>query len=160
MSAQIKSYGVKVGLAEINAFNVAGISTITTHETAAEDINALWEQFFRESIGQKMQHKADDIIYAVYSDYEGDHTKPFRVTLGYRVSGDETSSDLHRILITAQEYAVLSAAGQQPKALIDTWAAIWSSDLNRSFQTDFEVYGPRFFQDGLHEVLIHVGVKP
>ena len=50
-------------------------------------------------------------------------------------------------------------AGDQPKALIETWEAIWSSDLDREFKTDFEVYGPRFFEDGLHEVLVHIGIQ-
>lgn len=152
------AYEVKAGLAEVEAFDVAGISTVTANETAAEDINALWERFFREQIGQKLQHKTDDVIYAVYSDYEGDHTKPFRITLGYRTKSQE-SADLHHITIQPQEYAILSAAGEQPKALMETWSAIWASDLDRSFKTDFEAYGPRFFQDGLHEVLVHVGVK-
>jgi predicted transcriptional regulator YdeE len=161
MTAQnAKNYDVLAGLAEVEAFDVVGVSIITSNDTAAEDINALWERLFKDSIGQKVQQKTDDVIYAVYSDYEGDHTKPFRVTLGYRVSGDETPATLHRIKIAAQEYAVLSAAGQQPKALIETWKAIWSSDLTRSFKTDFEVYGPRFFEAGVHEALIHVGIKP
>lgn len=154
----MKAFEVKAGLAEVEAFDVAGVSAVTASETAAEDINALWEAFFREQIGQKVQHKTDDVIYAVYSEYEGDHTKPFRVTLGYRTMGEEDSG-LHRVTVQPQEYAVLSAAGEQPKALLETWEAIWASDLNRSFRTDFEVYGPRFFQAGLHEALIHVGVK-
>jgi predicted transcriptional regulator YdeE len=53
----------------------------------------------------------------------------------------------------------MSAAGKQPDALIETWTAIWSSDLGRTYATDFEVYGPRFFEDGVNEVLIHVGVE-
>lgn len=153
----MSTYELKAGLAEIEAFDVAGVSAVTANETAAEDINALWERLFHDRIGQKVQHKTDDVIYAVYSDYEGDHTKPFRVTLGYRVSGE--NPDLYRITVQPQEYAVLSAAGEQPKAIIEAWRAIWASDLDRSFRTDFEAYGPRFFQDGLHEALIHVGVN-
>ena len=33
------------------------------------------------------------------------------------------------------------------------------ADLEREFKTDFEVYGPRFFEDGLHEVLVHIGIR-
>ncbi len=170
----MNQYEVKAGLAEIDAFTVCGISVVTENARAAEDINALWEQFFKESVGQRVPDKVDDIIYAVYSDYEGDHEAPYRVTIGYRTSnkdphphplpqrkGDNsaTSSDLHYVKCKEGEYAVMSAAGEQPKALIETWKAIWSSDLERSFQTDFELYGPRFFEDGVHEVLVHVGVK-
>ena len=99
------------------------------------------------------------MIYAVYSDYEGDHEKPYRLTIGYRVISDVTDEGFHRVCIEDQSYAVLSAAGKQPETLIETWKAVWSSDLERSYQTDFEVYGPRFFEDGVNEVLLHIGVK-
>ena len=66
---------------------------------------------------------------------------------------------MHRVSVKAQEYAVMSAAGPQPQTLIETWEAIWSSDIDRAYKTDFEVYGPRFFEDGVNEVLIHIGIK-
>ena len=66
---------------------------------------------------------------------------------------------MHQVHIEPGEYGIMSAAGQQPDALIETWTAIWSSDLNRSFKTDFEIYGPRFFEDGINEILVHIGVE-
>lgn len=155
----MSTYEVKAGLAELDEFDVVGISIITEGEKAAEDINALWERFFKESTGQFVPGKANDNIYAVYSDYEGDHEAPYRLTIGYRVTGNETPQTMHRITVQDQNYAVMSAAGQQPKALIETWEAIWSGDLPRSFTTDFELYGPRFFEDGVNEVLVHIGLK-
>lgn len=153
-----ENFQIRAGLAEVKPFEVIGISAITSQETATDDINALWERFFSESVGQKLPGRADDIIYAVYSDYEGDHEAPYRLTIGYRCDM-KTPEGFHKIKIVSQNYAVMSAAGQQPKALLETWEAIWSSDLERAFQTDFEVYGPKFFEDGVHEVLIHVGLK-
>lgn len=156
----MSTYEVKAGLAEVESFDVVGITTITDNARGTEDINALWERFFKESIGQKVQHKSNDVIYAVYSDYEGDHTKPYRLTIGYRVNdAAKTPNTLHKISIVPQQYALLSAAGKQPDALIETWTAVWSADLSRSFKTDFEVYGPRFFQEGVNEVLLHIGVQ-
>ncbi len=159
----MSAYEIKAGLAEINGFDVIGISIITDRQSGADDINSLWEKFFQEQIGQKVPYKVNDMIYAVYSDYEGDHEQPYRLTIGYHVEGvpdnEETPDSLFRVRIKDQSYAVLSAAGEQPSALIETWTAIWSSDLERSYQTDFELYGPRFFEDGVNEVLIHVGVE-
>lgn len=150
---------VKAGLAEVNAFDVVGISVMTDNETGAEAINDLWERFFKDSIGQSVPNKENDVIYAVYSDYKGDHTEPYRFTIGYKVtSTDDIPEGMHHVSIFAQDYAVMSAAGKQPKALIEAWQAIWSGDLDRSFATDFEIYGPRFFEDGVNEVLIHVGI--
>ena len=154
------SYETRAGLAEVESFDIIGISIITDNEKGTNDINALWERFFKESIGQFVPNKTDDVIYAVYSDYEGDHEKPYRLTIGYRVNGEETPETMHRVNVKSQEYAVMSAAGKQPDALIETWKAIWSStDLPRSYTTDFEVYGPRFFEDGINEVLVHIGIN-
>lgn len=156
------NYEVKAGLAEVEAFDIVGISVRTQQDKAAEDINALWEQFFKDSIGQKVNHKIDDVIFAVYSDYEGGHEDPYRVTIGYRVKKDGASAaaqGFHHVTCEGGDYAILSAAGQQPQALIQTWESIWASDLDRTYKTDFEVYGPKFFEDGLNEVLIHIGVK-
>jgi predicted transcriptional regulator YdeE len=154
----MSTYEVRAGLAEVDAFDVVGVSIVTDNEKGTNDINALWERFFKDSVGMKIANKVDDVIYAVYSDYEGDHTKPYRLTIGYRVSGDETPDGMHRVQVEDQTYAVMSAAGKQPDALIETWNAIWAGDIARSFRTDFELYGPRFFEDGVNEVLVHVGV--
>lgn len=159
------TYDVKAGLATItDGFTVCGLS-VTTHNKdgkATEDINALWEKFFAENIGQRLESRADDTIYAVYSDYQGDHNDPYRLTIGYRIDEDDsakTETGLETVHVTRGEYAALSAQGQQPQALLQTWEAIWSSDLNRTFKTDFEVYGPRFFEEGVNEVLIYLGVE-
>ena len=154
------NYEVKAGLADVEAFDVVGVSIVTDNQKGTDDINALWERFFKESVGQSVPNKTDDVIYAVYSDYEGNHEAPYRLTIGYRVSSDETPDAMHRVSVQSQEYAVMSAAGKQPDALIETWKAIWSSeDLPRAYTTDFEVYGPRFFEDGVNEVLVHIGIK-
>ena len=155
----MSNYEVRAGLAEVEEFNVVGISIVTDNAKGTDDINALWERFFKDSIGQQILDKVDDTIYAVYSDYEGDHEAPYRLTIGYRVSNDNVPIDMHRVSVQSAEYAVMSAAGEQPKALMDTWEAIWSSDIERSFATDFEVYGPRFFEMGVNEVLVHIGIK-
>lgn len=152
------NYEVRAGLAEVEDFDVIGISIITNNKTGTDDINALWERFFKDSIGQQILHKTDDAIYAVYSDYQGDHEAPYRLTIGYRVNTVEVPVDMHHIRVQGGEYAMMSAAGEQPKALIETWEAIWSSDLDRQYATDFELYGPRFFEAGVNEVLIHIGV--
>lgn len=160
-SAVPQDYEVKAGLETLAAFDVVGVSEIITdNENASFQINGLWEKFFKRSVGQKIENRESDVIYAVYSDYEGDHTKPYRVTIGYKVANiSDVSAGLHQVQVQKADYALMSAAGEQPKALLETWTAIWQSDLDRKFETDFEVYGQRFFEEGLHEVLIAIGVN-
>jgi len=162
MSAQsAQDYEVKAGLETIPAFSVVGVSkVISGNEKASEEINGLWERFFGQSIGMDVPNRVDDVIYAVYSDYEGDHTQPYRLTIGYKISGDPEMKDhLHHVEVQKADYAMMSAAGEQPKALMETWTAIWQSDLDRRFETDFEVYGQRFFEEGVHEVLVAIGLN-
>lgn len=154
-----QDYEVKAGLEKLTAFDVVGISAVISgREKAAEEINVLWETFFKQSTGQSVENRVDDVIYAVYSDYEGDHTKPYRLTIGYKIKGAPEGS-LHHVQVREADYAMMGAVGAQPKALIETWEAVWSSDLDRRFETDFEVYGQRFFEEGVHEVLVAVGVN-
>ncbi len=155
------NYDVKAGFDRIEAMTIAGVTIITDNQRGTDDINTLWERFFKENIGQKLENlKDNDLIYAVYSDYEGDHTKPYRLTIGYKLKATgSVPDDLHTVTTENADYAMLSAAGEQPKALIETWTTIWQSDLNRRFQTDMEIYGPRFFEDGVNEVLIAIGVN-
>lgn len=164
MSSTAQKYEAKAGLQQIDAFAVAGISCVTQRDKAAEDINALWEKFFKDSVGQMIDNKESDIIYCVYSDYQGDHEAPYTVTIGYKLKSlNETAnaaiSNFETIRVETSDYAMMSAGGEQPKALLETWEAIWSSDLDRTYKTDFEVYGPRFFEPDVNEVLICIGVK-
>ncbi len=144
-------------------FYVAGLSILTTNENgqAAEDINGLWQRFLSEDMLHKIEGRTENTIYAVYSDYEGDHTKPFRVTIGFKIveGANDMPKGFHKTHVPSADYAIFAARGEQPKALLNTWEGIWKSDLKRTYVADLEIYGPRFFEEGLHEVLVCVGVK-
>lgn len=148
---------------QIEGFYIAGLSIMTSNDNdqAASDINSLWQRFFEDDLLHKIEGRSENVIYAVYSDYEGDHTKPFRVTLGCKIGGGtgDIPSGLHKLHVPSANYAIFAARGEQPKALLQTWEGIWKSNLPRSYKADLEIYGPRFFEDGLHEVLVCVGVK-
>ncbi len=163
MSTQnAQDYEVKAGFEKLDGFTVVGLSVITDNESGADAINQIWEDFFEKQIGQQVEDiRENDFIYAVYSDYEGDHTKPYRFTLGYKLKDAQAAvpDGLHTVVTETADYAMLSAAGEQPKALVEAWTAIWQSDLDRRFTTDFEIYGPRFFEEGLNEILLCIGVN-
>jgi predicted transcriptional regulator YdeE len=147
----------------IEPFTVVGISQIVSNEKgqAAHAINGLWTRFYNESIVDLIPAKQGAEVYAVYSDYEGDHTKPYRITIGCRSEAMENIlPSLHAVQVDANDYEIFTAAGEQPQALIETWQKIWDSATPRAFNTDFEIYGPRFFQAPLHEVLVYIGIKP
>lgn len=150
-------------LQQIPGFYVVGISITTSNaeDKAADDINALWQRFFEEDMLHKIEGRAENAIYAVYSDYEGDHTKPYRFTLGCKVEGApaDLPEGLHKIHVPPADYMIFAARGEQPKSLLQTWETVWKSDIKRSYVADLEIYGPRFFEEGLHEILVCVGVR-
>lgn len=152
---------MNTGIQHLPTFNIVGIGIKTTNEEgrAANDINKLWQRFYNESIIDQIPAKEGKEVYAVYWGYEGDHTKPYNLTIGCKTSAAEINESLEKVTIPAAQYASFAAHGEQPKALIETWETIWKSDLQRNFKTDIEVYGPRFFEPGIHEILVYVGVK-
>jgi len=58
-------------------------------------------------------------------------------------------------------FAKYTAKGTMPDAIIHTWMQIWSDDtqLNRSYDYDFEVYGSKSDNGENSEVEIYVSVK-
>lgn len=147
---------------QIGGFTVIGISTTTVNkdDRAATDINALWQRFFEEAVGDAIPHKDGEAIYAVYHDYQGDHEQPYTLTIGCRVERADFAvpEGMDAVFVPEADYAVFAAQGEQPKSLMDTWQAVWKSDLPRTYKCDVEIYGPRFFEPDLHEVLVCVGV--
>lgn len=148
---------------QLDGFYVAGLSIMTSNadDRAAEDINGLWQRFFDEGMLHKIEGRTENVMYAVYSDYEGDHTKPFRVTLGCKIdnAGTDLPAGQHKVHVPTGDYAIFSAKGEQPKALLQTWEGIWKMEMPRTYKADLEIYGPRFFEDGVHEVLVCIGIK-
>lgn len=147
----------------IDGFTIIGITTRTSNKggQASEDINALWQRFFEDAIGDQIPNREGQAIYAVYHDYEGDHDAPYSLTIGCKATMPEDGflpDGLDMAFVERGDYMIFAAQGEQPKALIETWQAVWKSDIKRAFHTDVEIYGQRFFEPGLHEILVCIGV--
>lgn len=150
-----------MGQKSLVGFEVVGISILMSNADgqAVHHINKLWARFYNESIVDRIPDKLGHEVYAVYSDYEGDHTKPYRLTIGCRVTGSlPVPPGLYRLRTESAKYQHLRATGEQPKALIKAWETVWTSDFPRRFGTDYEIYGPNFFKSGLHEVILCIGL--
>lgn len=143
-------------------FHIVGIDVVTSNQNdrAVDDINGLWQRFMAESVIENIPDIVNpEYIYAVYTDYEGDHTDPYRLIIGCKVTTKENRPEnMVSHTVPAGSYALFRARGEQPRSIVQTWETIWSSDLKRSFGSDFEVYGPRFYEPGLHEALIHISL--
>ena len=69
-------------------FYVVGISVRTTNKNqqAAKDIPVLQQRFMSENIAEQIPNKLSKEVYAVYTDYESDYTKPYTTIIGCKVS--------------------------------------------------------------------------
>jgi len=142
-------------------FSLLGLSIRTTNENnqSQKDISKLWKFFFVEDIKNKIPNRLSDDIFMIYTDYEGDFTKPYTCMLGCQVSlFDNVPSELKQLMIPAARYEIYHVDGEYPQSLIKTGQTIWQSDLNRAYATDFERYPAGFdFKQGRFD--IYIGVK-
>ncbi|MEM6892725.1 MAG: GyrI-like domain-containing protein [Bacteroidota bacterium] len=142
------------------ALNIVGISTRTSNTPgkADKDIPQLWNKFMMENTLQRIPNKVDDTVYALYTNYEGDHTQPYTVVIGCNVASfDNIPEDMTVILIPESKYTQFMAKGDLTKdAVINTWMTIWGTDLNRTYTTDIEIYGEKAIDltNGEAEILV------
>ncbi|WP_190809940.1 GyrI-like domain-containing protein [Flagellimonas sp. S3867] len=145
-----------------DALTIVGLATRTSNDRgkADKDIPQLWEKFMAENALNRIPNKVDDTLYAIYTDYEGDHTKPYTIVIGCNVAHlDNIPEDMTVKMIPESNYTKFTAKGDLTKdAVINTWMDIWNTDLKRTYTTDIEIYGEKALNptNGEAEILIAI----
>jgi predicted transcriptional regulator YdeE len=138
-----------------DGFAVVGLSARVRNDEPSQ-IVALWEQFYQSGLRERVSNTTSADIYCVYHSYEGDHSDPFDMTIGYRVPiGAVCPEDLSCVEVPPQTVAIFEAIGTQPQTLISQWQAIWQSALDRAFIADFDIYDA----DRQDRVTVNVGLR-
>lgn len=140
---------------------VIGIPIKTSNESGhfQKEVPPLWDKFHRENMAGKIPNKINQDLLAVYTNYEGDYTKPFTYLIGCEVSSlDNIPEKMIGIEVRASLYAVFIAKGAFPQSMSSTWQAIWGSGVKRSYITDFEVYRSDFNPQNNPEVKIYIAI--
>lgn len=147
----------------IEKFSVIGISVRTTNENgqSAKDIEALWGKFWAGEIQKQIPNKANDDIYAVYTDYETDFNGPYTLIIGLPVSSLENiPKDFVGITIEKDVYEKFVSKGKMPEAVLGTWMEIWQNkDLKRNYNADFTIHGKKYYDGDNAEVETFISVK-
>lgn len=128
----------------IDTFSIIGIAVRTNNRDnqAQRDISQLWGRFILENIAGTIPNKISDEIYCAYTDYENDHTGDYTTILGCAVSGTQNiPENMIAIDISKSNYLKFISEGKLPESVAQTWENIWQTDYNRSYLTDFDVYG-------------------
>jgi predicted transcriptional regulator YdeE len=148
---------------KIEQFKIIGISirTINENNKSIEDISNLWNKFLSEKIIEKIPNKINQEMYSVYTDYEGDYTKPYTMILGCKVESlDQIPKGMVGKEFEGGKYQKIIAKGDITKGIVvQEWLKIWSSDLKRAYTADFEVYGEKAQNSKNAEVEIFVAIK-
>ncbi|GEP90774.1 hypothetical protein CTE07_24190 [Chitinophaga terrae (ex Kim and Jung 2007)] len=129
-------------------FHLAGIKlkgkTTNANGQSAIDCGNLWQEFQQGNYAAKVKEKAGEEVYAVYYDYDSDHTAPYAYFIGSRVNDESAVPEgMEHLFIPEGEYNKLTAQGKMPDCVADKWREIWSSDISRGYKFDFEVYDAR-----------------
>lgn len=136
-----------------------GLELRTNNDECSLAMPAHKERFFKENILSKIPHKINGNVLALYTDYEGDYTKPYSWILGCEVSHlDEVPEGLVGKVIPQSKYAVFTTQGEFPEGLIAAWQDIWNSGLNRLYSSDFEVYRSDFDPQRNPEVKVYIAI--
>jgi len=151
----------KIKLEDIKLIGLA-LKTKTSNEMgqSAIDCGNLWQEFENENYVGKIPDKLSNEILAVYHQYEGDHTRPFSYFIGCKVNANaKVPKGLDSLIIPKGSYLKISIKGKMPDCVANTWKEIWSSNIPRAYQSDFEVYDERSKDWGNAEVDIYLSIK-
>jgi predicted transcriptional regulator YdeE len=147
----------------IAPFQIIGISVRTSNQDnkAATDIPVLWNQFISEKILDKIPNKINTEVYSIYTNYEGDHTKPYDTILGCKVSSLESipSGMIGQAFEGGKVAKFTSKGNLEDNIIYKKWLDIWNTDLDRTFTADFEIYGAKALDRANAEVDIFIAIN-
>jgi len=149
-------------IVNIGKFIVVGIFVYTTNEAgqSQNDIGQLWQQFYGENVMEQIPNKIDNRIYAVYTDYSGDETAPYEVIIGCAVSSsEEIPEGMKSVTVEGGRYQSMNSTTTNAQQFVmEAWQKIWTTQMDRTFQADFEVY-ELTETPGTLDISVNVGVK-
>lgn len=78
---------MKYKIVELEEKVVAGIKIKTTNQDgkAMQDIGIIWQKLFADGIYGKIPNKVNGKTIGLYTEYEGDYTKPYTFIAGAEV---------------------------------------------------------------------------
>jgi len=134
-------------------FSVVGIEARTSGQKEMSNdglVPQMWQRFYQEGVLDKIPSRADQNVYALYTDFASNRMGEYTVVIGAKVKDkSQVPAGMALKTIPAGKYAVLtSAKGPAPSVIPEAWmkiAAMEDKDQlggKRAYKADFEVYGP------------------
>ena len=134
---------MKYEIVELEEKVITGIRIKTTNQDgkAMQDIGATWQKLFANGIYEKIPNKVNGKTIGLYTEYEGDYTKPYTFIAGAEVSKEvQIGEEIESIIIPKGEYAKFIIIGDVQNSVGQAWQEIWNMNLKRKYTCDFEEY--------------------
>ena len=151
----------KISLAEIKLIGLSlGRKTTNENGQSAIDCGSHWQKFEAGKYAERIPNKINDEIFAVYHNYESDHTGSYSYFIGCKVNGNTVAPEgMDCLVISKAEYVKIIAKGIMPDCVANAWRNIRVGNLERTYRADFEIYDERSKDWNAAEVGIYVGVN-
>ena len=130
-------------IVEMPSKMMSGISVHTTNENmqAVNDIGKLWEEFWNKNIFSFTENKKNNKMYGVYTNYDGDYTKPYDFYACCEIEDSKNNNDEFSVVsVPESKYAKFSIRGNYDESAGKLWSEIRNTELDRKYTYDFEVY--------------------
>ena len=147
---------MKYEIVELEEKVISGIKIKTTNQDgkSMQDIKRTWQKLFEDGIYEKMQNKVNNKTIGLYTEYEGDFTKPYTFIAGVEVNKEEGS-----VVIPKGKYAKFVIIGDVQNSVGQAWKKIWDMDLKRKYICDFEEYQNNSEDMQKQEIHIYIAIE-
>lgn len=153
---------MKYEIVELEEKVVKGIKIKTTNQEgkSIQDIGTTWQKLFAEGIYEKIQNKVNNKTIGLYTEYEGDYTKPYVFVAGTEVSNkEENNNEIVSKVIPKGKYAKFVIVGDVQNSVGQAWQEIWNMNLKRKYTCDFEEYQNNSEDMQKQEIHIYIAIE-
>lgn len=153
---------MKYEIVELEEKVVTGIKIKTTNQDgkAMQDIGMTWQKLFANGIYEKIPNKVNGKTVGLYTEYEGNYTKPYTFIAGAEVSKEvQNNRELESAIIPKGKYAKFVIRGDVQNSVGQAWQEIWNMDLKRKYTCDFEEYQNNSEDMQKQEIYIYIALE-
>ncbi|MCT4604913.1 MAG: GyrI-like domain-containing protein [Marinisporobacter sp.] len=153
---------MKYEMVTLNKKIVVGIMKQTTNEggQCVQDIGEVWQKFITTGIHEKIVGKVNHKAIGLYTDYQGDCTKPYDFVACCEVINDRMlDASLIKKIIPKGKYAKFVINGDVKEAVGQFWTKLWQMNLDRAYTCDFEEYQNNSQDMKNQEIHIYISLK-
>lgn len=141
---------------------VVGLLVKTTNEynKCIMDIGRTWGEFMQKGAYEAISSKINVKSIGLYTDYEGDFTKPYNFVACCEVSNtDNIPANMVVKTIPKGKYARFTIIGDVQKAVGEFWSRLWEMPLDRKYNADFEEYQNNSEDMNNQEIHIYIALN-